>query len=196
MAFRWHWYDWGINLLTWDWHLSVLAKIKMGKSVRKRWKQRDRIKACWWYTLKAQELVTGRKPGAAEQGRGQRKHQVFLCPWMLPKCSAPCPYSGTWRTQLPGWVSESEERHPERSGQTGAQVALGVQFGLLRFPSLMPAGPGNEAIAEHRVSGTQHWACANEGQRAGVTKSENALPTQMRGTNCSSSVQEDRNIPL
>lgn len=93
---------------------------------------------------------------------------------------APCPYSGTWRTQLPGWVSKSEERHPEHLGQTEAQVAIGVQFGLLQIPSPRVNSPGNEAIPEHRVSGTPRWAWANEGQKAGVMKSEIGPPAQMR----------------
>ena len=53
--------------------------------------------------------------------------------------------------QLPSCVSKSEERQPDRLGQTEAQVSLGVQLGLLQLPSPRADWPGNEAIPEHGV---------------------------------------------
>ena len=103
---------------------------------------------------------------------GQRAEKAPGVPLPMNAANLQCTLPlGTWRTQLPGWVSKSEERHP---------VAVGVQSGLLQLPSPRADCPENKAIPEHGVSGTPRWACANEGQGAGVMKSEIAVLAQMR----------------
>lgn len=126
---------------------------------------------------------------------GQRKNQVFLCPQMLKICSAPCAYSGTWRTQLSGWVSKSEERHPDHSGEAETQVTLRVQFGLLQLPSPRADCPGNEAIPEHGVPGTPRWVCANDNRELLSWNLRLPFPCKWDRRNCCSSIQEDPNIP-